>query len=93
MNGLGTQITVDAFNYGDIPNCNVYFLSHFHYDHYIGMNRHFKHRLICSKVTANLVVKKIRVDPKYIRGLDLNQYVDVYDNDDSIQVALIDANQ
>lgn len=88
----GTQITVDAFSYGDIDNCNVYFLSHFHYDHYIGMTRHFNHRLICSKITANLVAKKIRVDPKYIQGYDLNEFVNVYD-DDSVQVALIDANQ
>lgn len=58
------------------------------------MTKNFKHRLICSKITANLVIKKIRVEEKYIRALELNQFVNVYDgNDDSIQVALIDANQ
>lgn len=46
------------------------------------------------KITANLVAKKIRVDAKHIRGLELNKFVNVYDyDDDSIQVALIDANQ
>lgn len=84
---------MDAFNYGDIENCNAYFLSHFHYDHYVGLTNKFSHRLICSKVTANLVVKKIRVDPKYIVGIEMNKFVNVYDNNDSIQVALIDANQ
>lgn len=86
---------MDAFNYGDIDNCNVYFLSHFHYDHYIGMTRHFKHRLVCSKITANLVAKKIRVEARYIQALEMNRFINVYDdnNDDSVQVALIDANQ
>ena len=88
----GTNLVVDAFRYGNIQNCAAYFLSHFHYDHYIGLNKHFKNIMYCSQKTANLVQKQIRVDAKYVRALQLNTFVDL-DEDESVQVALIDANQ
>ena len=88
----GTNLVVDAFRYGNIENCSNYFLSHFHYDHYIGLNKKFTNTMYCSYKTANLVAKQIRVDRKYLRPLDLNSFVNV-DGDESVQVALIDANQ
>lgn len=89
-----TRICVDAFNYGNISNCDAYFLSHFHYDHFIGLNKNFQNRLLCSQVTANLVLKRIRVDSKYITALELNdKFVNVFENDNRIRVKLIDANQ
>lgn len=88
----GTQICVDAFSYGDIDNCNAYFLSHYHYDHFIGLKKDFKNQLYCSKITANLVMKNIKVDRKYITILDYNKFLNVYE-DGSVHVALIDANQ
>ncbi len=89
----GTQIVVDAFSYGDIENCNAYFLSHYHYDHFVGLTKHFKHKIYCSKVTANLVIKQIKVDKDLVNPLELNKFNNIYQNDDSIQVALLDANQ
>ncbi len=88
-----TAITVDAFNFGVIDNCMAYFLSHFHYDHYIGLNRHFSQKLYCSEITGDLVISIIKVDPKYVIKLPMNEFVSVFCGDARYQVALLDANQ
>ena len=89
----GTKICVDAFSYGEIEECTAYFLSHYHYDHFIGLKKDFCNLMLCSQITANLVIKNIKVDVKFIRVLEMNKFLNVYEGDGSIQVALIDANQ
>lgn len=83
-----TAITVDAFKYGLIPGCRAYFLSHFHYDHYQGMTKHFKQSIYCSQVTANLIKQKIGVSSQYLHPLPLYCPVTV----EGVNVTLLDAN-
>lgn len=87
----GTDFVVDAFCYGRIPGVSKYFLSHFHYDHFRGLNRKFDWgKIICSKVTANLIKLKIGIEPNgnRILALPLDEPIVV----DGVEVTLLDAN-
>ncbi|ORZ00663.1 DNA repair metallo-beta-lactamase-domain-containing protein [Syncephalastrum racemosum] len=85
-----TPYVVDAFSYGKIQTCEGYFLSHFHSDHYHGLNKTWTHGPIyCSTVTAKLVVQQLAVAPNYLQPLPMNQACPI---DESLDVTLIDAN-
>ncbi|PAA67596.1 hypothetical protein BOX15_Mlig025671g4, partial [Macrostomum lignano] len=67
----GTDLTVDAFNYGAQSRCRGYFLSHFHSDHYIGLGRKFDGQLLASQPTAELVRLRLGVRPASVRPLEM----------------------
>ena len=86
------SICVDAFRYGAVQDCNAYFLSHFHSDHYVGLTASWRHGPIyCSKVTANLVRQQLKVDSIWIVPLEFEKKTDVPGTGD-VQVTLIEAN-
>ena len=88
----GLFICVDAFRYGAVQDCQAYFLSHFHSDHYVGLTSNWSHGPIyCSKVTANLVRQQLRVDPKYVVDLEFEQTIEV-PNTKGVRVTMIPAN-
>lgn len=88
----GFFICVDAFRYGAVAGCNAYFLSHFHSDHYIGLTSSWCHGPIyCSHVTANLVRRQLRVDPKWVVDLEFDQKVAV-PGTQGVDVTMIPAN-
>ncbi|EXJ56761.1 hypothetical protein A1O7_07105 [Cladophialophora yegresii CBS 114405] len=74
----GFYICVDAFRYGKVEGQNAYFLSHFHSDHYIGLTSSWCHGPIyASKVTCNLMLQQLRVDPKWVVPLEFEKKVEV----------------
>lgn len=81
--------TVDAFQFGKIPDCAAYFLSHFHSDHYGGLRANWEWGPIyCSWTTARLVVQQLRVKEEFVHGLDFNVAYEI----EGARVTLIEAN-
>lgn len=74
----GFSICVDAFRYGAVKDCNAYFLSHFHSDHYIGLTSNWRHGPIyCSKVTGSLVKNQLRTAAKWVVELEFDETQEV----------------
>jgi DNA cross-link repair 1A protein len=96
----GTCFVVDGFlrsTRKQFPKENfspVFFLSHFHSDHYQGINSGWKESPIyCSEITANLVERRLKVDRKMLRVLPLETPTIVKDPlSGNVRVTLIDAN-
>ncbi|RVX69171.1 hypothetical protein B0A52_07147 [Exophiala mesophila] len=88
----GMYICVDAFRYGKVENQSAYFLSHFHSDHYIGLTSSWCHGPIyASKVTCNLMVQQLKVDPKWVVPLEFEKKTEV-PNTKGVFVTMIPAN-
>ncbi|XP_046659362.1 DNA cross-link repair 1A protein-like [Homalodisca vitripennis] len=83
-----TPFAVDAFQYWNIPGVKMYFLSHFHSDHYIGLKKSFSFPIYCTQITANLVHMKLRVAEKLLRVLELNKPEIIC----GVEVTALDAN-
>ncbi len=90
-----SKFVVDAFNYGLIAGAEAYFLTHFHSDHYQGLNGRFwqaapdQLRMFCSPVTASLVKKELRVPEERIVQLEVGL---LYACGDDWKVGVLDAN-
>ncbi|KAG8381699.1 hypothetical protein BUALT_Bualt06G0148600 [Buddleja alternifolia] len=85
----GTTFTVDAFRYGQINGCSAYFLSHFHADHYGGLNKAWSHGPIyCTALTARLVMMCLYVNPLIVRPLEIETEYLI----EGIKVTMLEAN-
>lgn len=86
-----TRFVVDAFNFGKISDCDGYFLTHYHSDHFGGLRANWSHGPIyCSQVTANLVKQELHVDSRYIHALPMNELYPLPGS--NVTIGLIDAN-
>lgn len=57
-----TNIAVDSFMHGPLEGINLYFLSHFHADHYGGLRKAWSHGpIFCTPITAALCKMKLGV--------------------------------
>ncbi|XP_068641660.1 DNA ligase 6 isoform X2 [Aristolochia californica] len=84
----GTRFVVDGFKNAGTFSVS-YFLSHFHSDHYTGLNSSWSKGLIfCSITTASLLIESLKISNHFVAPLSLGETVIV----DGCEVTLVDAN-
>ncbi|KAG7386309.1 hypothetical protein PHYPSEUDO_000437 [Phytophthora pseudosyringae] len=89
IQGTNPPFIVDGFQYACKENSSIYFLTHFHSDHYGGLSKNFDCGIIyCNEITAKLVVQELGVQSKYVHPVGMNTPVIVAD----VQVTFTDAN-
>eukprot|EP00121_Abeoforma_whisleri_P004100 Awhi_evm1s3701 len=61
----GTPIALDFWKFS--PGVSLYFLSHLHADHTIGLTPSFHlGPIYCSSITKELLLEKFKVDPSIV---------------------------
>lgn len=62
-----TNVAVDSFMHGPLEGINLYFLSHFHADHYGGLRKSWNHGpIFCTPITAALCKMKLGVQDEWL---------------------------
>ena len=85
----GTDFLVDAFRFGGKTPCTHWVLTHFHSDHYGGLDRTWCHgKIYASQVTASLTAQRLGVPPRWLVPLPMNRAILIA----GAKVTLLDAN-
>ncbi|XP_063306160.1 5' exonuclease Apollo-like isoform X1 [Pelobates fuscus] len=98
MNGTIIPETPIAVDFWQSRRCNhvrLFFLSHMHSDHTVGLSSTWKHPVYCSPVTAKVLKHKLQVNSKWIKPLEVGQCHMLPLDDigkETVTVTLIDAN-
>ncbi|KJP86736.1 hypothetical protein AK88_03648 [Plasmodium fragile] len=66
----------------------IYFLTHFHADHYSNINKYFHENVFSSTITKKLLTNIIGVNEKYIHNLKINKNYQLF----NFEIIFIDAN-
>ncbi|KAM0032417.1 putative DNA ligase (ATP) [Helianthus debilis subsp. tardiflorus] len=83
-----TKFIIDGFRFSGDHSIS-YFLTHFHSDHYTGLNSTWNKGIIyCSPTTARLLIQVLNVSSSFVVPLPLSEPVSI----DGCEVSLIDAN-
>ncbi|KAB2057471.1 hypothetical protein ES319_A11G171400v1 [Gossypium barbadense] len=84
-----TRFLIDSFRHPFTAFSASYFLSHFHSDQYFGLCPSWSKGIIfCSHLTSLLLIQTLKIPPRFVFALPLNDPVLV----DGCEVILIDAN-
>ncbi|XP_033484136.1 5' exonuclease Apollo [Epinephelus lanceolatus] len=91
-----TPLAVDFWHVRKCPGTRLFFLSHMHSDHTVGLTSTWSNRPIyCSPITATLLKLKLQVKEQWIHPLELDEpYLLPLDDigKEKLTVTLIDAN-
>uniref|UniRef100_A0A8D2DQH4 5' exonuclease Apollo n=1 Tax=Sciurus vulgaris TaxID=55149 RepID=A0A8D2DQH4_SCIVU len=98
MNGVlipHTPIAVDFWSLRRASAARLFFLSHMHSDHTVGLSSTWARPLYCSPITAHLLHRHLQVSKQWIRTLEIGEsHVLPLDEigRETMTVTLIDAN-
>ncbi|CAI9552692.1 unnamed protein product [Staurois parvus] len=98
MNGAilpNTPIAVDFWQIRRCSHVRLFFLSHMHSDHTVGLSSTWNHPLYCSPITARILKHKLQVNSKWINTLEVGVCHMLPLDDcgiETVAVTLIDAN-
>lgn len=99
MNGAvisNTPIAIDFWRLRHCQHSRVFFLSHMHADHTVGLTSSWNtYKIYCSEVTRKLVIAKLGVNSDLVVGLPLDECVVINLDEagkETMTVTLIDAN-
>ncbi|XP_062962245.1 5' exonuclease Apollo [Cynocephalus volans] len=98
MNGVlipHTPIAVDFWSLRRAGAARLFFLSHLHSDHTVGLSSTWARPLYCSPITAHLLHRHLQVSKQWIRALEVGEsHVLPLDEigRETMTVTLIDAN-
>ncbi|XP_021391653.2 5' exonuclease Apollo [Lonchura striata] len=84
----GTPIAVDFWSLRRAAGARLFFLSHMHSDHTVGLSSTWHRPLYCSPITARLLHHRLQVPTCWIRPLEVGQSHVVGE----VTVTLIDSN-
>lgn len=88
MNGKvipGTPIAVDFWKTRECPNARLFFLTHLHGDHIVGLSSSWRHKIYCSEVTGRLLVERYDIDASLICPLETGCSHILYVDSDQIE--------
>ncbi|XP_042656071.1 5' exonuclease Apollo [Tyto alba] len=85
----GTPIAVDFWSVRRAPGARLFFLSHLHSDHTVGLSSTWSRPLYCSPLTARLLHRRLQVPPRWIRPLEVGQS---HVLGEEVTVTLLDSN-
>ncbi|XP_062520003.1 5' exonuclease Apollo-like [Corticium candelabrum] len=74
MNGLViplTPIAVDFWRPRAAPQAKIFFLTHMHADHTMGLSSSWSHQIYCSEISARLLQMTFQLPPEIITVLDI----------------------
>ena len=89
-----TPIAVDCWKRRN-SQAKLFFLSHMHSDHTVGLNSSWNHTIYCSEITKALAIEKFNIAPSLMVAIPIGQST-ILDLDEigveKLTVTLIDAN-
>ncbi|XP_060080608.1 5' exonuclease Apollo-like [Ylistrum balloti] len=98
MNGTviqGTPIAVDFWKIRECPSSKLFFLTHLHGDHIVGLSSSWRHTIHCSPMTGELLTQLYGIEESLVRPLEVgtSHILDLDDVDcEKMLVTVFDAN-